>query len=91
MTESMLAFISSRCFVGKRLDAFESDIQLCRNVRDFASSVTEMCAMRMERLTVLSNSSGDLCERINENNLALKESSQPFPYIRVERLKVNGT
>jgi len=45
----------------------------------------------MERLTTISNYSGDLCEIIDENNLALEESSQLFPYTTVERLKLYGT
>jgi hypothetical protein len=70
---------------------FESDTQLCRNVRALVCPITQVCVMRMERLTVISNSSGDLYETINDNNLALEASSQLFPYITVEMLKMCGT
>jgi hypothetical protein len=39
----------------------------------------------MERLTIISNCSGDLLEIISENNLALEKSSQIYLYITVER------
>jgi hypothetical protein len=45
----------------------------------------------MRMITVISNSSGELCEIMKENNLALEASSQLFSYIAVERLKMYGT
>jgi hypothetical protein len=45
----------------------------------------------MERLTVISNYSGDLLETINKHNLALEGSSQLFPYVALERIKMYWT
>lgn len=68
---------------------FESDTKLCHNMR--ATQLTQTCFLIMETLTVISNYSGDLLETINKNNLALEGSSQLFPYITVERLKMYWT
>jgi hypothetical protein len=50
-----------------------------------------MHVRRIERLTVIGNSSDGLHERSNESNLALEDSSQLFPYIRLESLKISET